>query len=130
MKIKPKIYAEVLSQIMAEKKGAAEKEKIVEKFLRLLEKNGDMGKAKEILSLAENLFIKKTGRRKVVVETARKADLPAGRQAKKSLFDELLMAGDIVQEKINPELIAGIKIIINDQQLDLSLQSKLNKIFS
>jgi F0F1-type ATP synthase delta subunit len=122
MKIKPKIYAEALAQIMAERKSAQEKEKIVEKFLKLLEKNGDMGKAKEILAFAENLFIKKTGRRKVVIETARKAD-------KKALLKEIEMAGDIVQEKINPELIAGIKIIINDQQLDLSLQKKLQTIF-
>ena len=81
-----------------------------------------MKKAKEILALAQDLFIKKTGRRKITLETARKVD-------KKPLLNELLNAGDVVEEKINNDLIAGIKIIINDSQLDLSLQKKLNTIF-
>ena len=39
------------------------------------------------------------------------------------------IAHRVVKEKIDPELIAGIKIIINDsKQFDASMQSKLQKI--
>ena len=38
--------------------------------------------------------------------------------------------GVVVKEKINPELIAGVKIIINNsKQFDASMKSKLQKIF-
>lgn len=123
MKIKSQIYAKALSDLMIEKKTPAEEKRVINNFLKLLEKNRDLKKAKEIILLAEKLFYKKTGKKKVTVQTARKVgDLPA------SLSDEL-QAG-IIEKKINPELIAGIKIIINDEnQLDFSLKKKLEEIF-
>ena len=37
----------------------------------------------------------------------------------------------MVKEKINPELIAGIKVMINNnKQLDFSLKNKLDNIFT
>ncbi len=122
MKYKAKNYAEALSDLMLEKK--VEDKKIVDSFLEFLEKNRDIGKAKEIIALAEALFIKKTGRRKVVVETARRI-----KPKQKELLDSIMQKGDIVDEKINKDLIAGIKIIINNDQLDLSMQKKLQNIF-
>lgn len=123
MKYKAKKYAEALAGAIT--KPGADADKISKNFLKLLEKNGDMKKAKEILALAESLFIKKTGRRKVVVETARKM-----KAKQKDLVESLAHKGDIVEEKINPDLLAGIKIIINDEQLDLSMQRKINNLFS
>ena len=122
MKYKAKNYAEALSDLMLEKK--VEDKKIVDSFLEFLEKNRDIGKAKEIIALAEALFIKKTGRRKVVVETARRI-----KPKQKELLDSIMQKGDIVDEKINKDLIAGIKITINNDQLDLSMQKKLQNIF-
>lgn len=131
MKNKIKLYAEALAEFMIE--GMDQKK--IEKFLAFLDKNGDMGKAKQILALAESLFIKKTGRRKVILETARKIKP----KQKEELIGVLSRGagsrmagqkGDIAEEKINPDLLAGIKIIINDEQLDLSMQNKLNKLFS
>lgn len=122
MKNKAKIYAEALAGAVL--KPGADAEKIKSNFLKLLEKNGDMGKAKQILGLAEDLFIKKTGRRKVVLESARKI-----KAKQKELIDQVLHKGDVVEEKISPELLAGIKIIVNDEQLDMSMASKLQKLF-
>ena len=46
-----------------------------------------------------------------------------------ALEKSFIKKGDIVQEKINPALVAGVKIIVDgNRQLDLSLLSKLNKI--
>ena len=120
MKIKPKIYAQALADLM--EKGLNQKG--MEKFFKFLEKNGDLNKAKEIVALAEDLFVKKTGRRKVTVETARKM-----KPKQKELVESITHKGDIISEKINKDLIAGIKIIVNDEQLDLSMQKKLNNIF-
>lgn len=124
MKYKAKQYAEALATLMAEKKPAEQEAKLAKSFFKFLEKNGDIKKAKEIFTLAESLFIKKTGRRKFSVETARKL-----KPKQQDLINTLAHQGDIIDEKINPELIAGIKIIINDNQLDLSMQKKLQKIF-
>lgn len=123
---KVKIYAKALSEVILDKKAAGpeQQRRTVNNFLALLAKNGDLGKAKEILKIAQDITLKKQGKRKIILETARK--LTAGQ---KKLLDNFLKAGDIVEEKVNPELIAGIKIIINEEkQFDNSMLSKLNNI--
>ncbi len=116
---KSKIYAEALVNSFF---GKADDKKIVNNFLKLLEKNQDLKKAREIIALAESLFLKKLGNKKIILETARKVDA-------KNLIKSFVKKGDIVEEKINSKLIAGIKIIVNNnKQLDFSLASKLNKI--
>lgn len=122
MKYKARDCATALADLMLEKKTPAQEKKLTAAFLAFLIKNGDVYKAKEIMELAETLFIQKTGRRKVIMETARRLD-------KKTFLKSFLQSGDIVQEKINKDLIAGVKIIINDRQLDFSLAAKLQHIF-
>jgi F0F1-type ATP synthase delta subunit len=122
MKYKPKIYAEALADSLSEKKSPIDGKKIVNNFLKLLEKNQDMKKAKEIVALAEALLLKKSGNKKVVLETARKG-------AVRDFVNTFAKKGDMVEEKINPAIIAGIKIIVNNEkQLDFSLSSKLSKL--
>jgi|SRR3989344_4058856 len=121
MKYKPKVYAGALVESLLEKK--ADEKKIAINFLKLLQKNQDTKKAKEILTLAEKLLLQKTGNKKVVLETARRTDT-------QGIIKSFVKKGDIVEEKIHPELIAGIKVVVNgDRQLDLSLMNKLNNIF-
>lgn len=121
---KTKLYAEALAGVILEKnyEGPERERRIVKRFLDLLERDGQMRHAKEIVAQAQDLFIKKTGRRKITLETARKVD-------KKALLTALMDAGDVVEEKTNKDLIAGIKIIIDYKQLDMSLKNKLQKIF-
>ncbi len=123
MKIKPRIYAIALADIVMDKKNASNEKRIIHSFLRLLEKNRDMKKAKEIISLVEAIFFEKTGNKKVILEMARKIDT-------KNILKDFIKKGDVIEEKINPKLIAGIKIIINNEkQLDFSLQKKIQEIF-
>ncbi len=92
-------------------------------FLKLLEKNRDLKNAKKIITLAQKYFLERKGNKSIILETARKTEL-------KSVLRSLLKEGDIVEEKSNPELIAGIKIIIgNEKQLDFSLSKKLEQVF-
>jgi F0F1-type ATP synthase delta subunit len=123
VKNKAKIYAKALAEVILA--GNAEDKKVTDNFVKLLVKNGQEKKAKEILNLAEDMVLQKQGNKKIVFETARKATA-----SQKKELDNFIKKGDITIEKINPELIAGIKIIINgSKQFDASLQSKLQKIF-
>jgi len=104
--------------------GKVENSKIVKNFTNLLISSGYDKKSKEILELAENILLAKQGKRKIIFETARKMT-----SEQKKILEKFVKEGDVVKEKINPELIAGIKIIINEsQQFDVSMQNKLQKI--
>ncbi len=97
---------------------------VFDNFIKLLERNGDLKKAKEIIQLAEKLYLKKVGSKKVTLESARKIN-------SKDILKKILKEGDFWEEKINTDLIAGIKVIVDgEKQLNYSLKSKLDKIFS
>ena len=119
---KIKLYAKVLAEILSKK--TVDGKKVVNNFVKLLVNTGYENRSKEILDLAEDLLLAKQGKRKITFETARNTTA-----SQKKILEAFVKKGDIVKEKINPELIAGIKIIINDsQQFDASMQSKLQKI--
>lgn len=118
---KIKLYARALADIVS-KKGIDEK-KIINNFVKLLVSTGYEKKSKEILALTEDFILAKQGKSKVTFQTARKMTAD-----QRKLMENFVKKGDVVKEKINPELIAGIKIIINDsQQFDASMQSKLSR---
>ncbi len=120
---KTKLYAKALAEVLA-KKGIDEK-KVVNNFAKILVDAGYEKKSKEILSLTEDFILQKQGNDKINFQTARK--ITAGQ---KKLLQSLAKDGDKIKETINLDLIAGIKIIINDnKQFDASMQNKLQNIF-
>ena len=120
---KIKLYARALVEAVL--KPEADESKIKDNFIKFLQKNGDMSKAGQIVSLAKKIFIEKTGRRQLTIESARKI-----KAKQKELVESILRKGDIVDEKINKDLLAGIKIIIDgEKQFDASMQKKLQNIF-
>ncbi len=121
MKYSIKKYAQALADAIAEKN--VDEKKLMRNFLALLENTQDMKKADQILLLAEKLLLKKTGNKKVVLETARKTDI-------KNIMASFTKKGDVVERKINPGLVAGLKVIVDgNRQLDFSLQKKLQEMF-
>jgi F0F1-type ATP synthase delta subunit len=117
-----KLYAKALAQILSQKE--FDEKKIINNFVKLLIGSGYESKSKEILNLTQNILLQKQGLRSLTFETARK---PSASQ--KKMIESMVKKGDIVKEKINPELIAGIKVIINNEkQFDNSLLAKLNNI--
>lgn len=113
MKVKVKDYAKALVDV---------KKFDAKHFLRILQKNSDMKKAKQIIALTEQLLLKKSGNKKITLQTAREIKKMSTRFAKK---------GDVVEKEVKPELVAGVKIIIDgERQLDFSLKNKLEKIFN
>ena len=120
-KYKPKMYAEALINSILYAK--ADTKNITRNFLKFLDQNGDIKKAPQIVALAESLLLKKTGNKKIILETARKTD-------PKRFAGAFVKKGDILEEKINPGIVAGIKVIIdNEEQLDFSLLKKLENLF-
>ena len=98
-------------------------EALAHSLLKNLEERGEVRKADRIVSMAEDLFLKKSGGRKIILETARPMDT-------KDLRAAFVKKEDMVQERVNPKLIAGVRIIIdNEKQLDFSLAKKLENMF-
>lgn len=124
-----KIYAKALAEIALAPKKSGERVSAAfgkaERFLAVLAKNGLQGKVMEIVALAEDIVLQKQGKKKITLETARPATA-----SQKKLLHTIAKQGDVVKEKISPELIAGVRITVNgNKQFDLSLQKKLQKIF-
>jgi F0F1-type ATP synthase delta subunit len=124
MKYPVAIYAKALSLAIIEA-GPAGEDGVVRNFTELLRKNGDGAGAKKIIKEAWRVVRAKQGLREVVLESAR----PLSEKHGKSLRG---FAGpkDAVVERVNVELIAGVRIVVNDErEFDGSLQGKLNKLF-
>lgn len=117
MKYSPKKYAKALMEAIREKN--TDEKDIIDNFIKLLEKNNDLAKFKEILEIAKRSVFK----RKIVFEIARKAKY-------NDILENFVKKGDMIEKKINPELAAGIRITIDDLwQLDMSMLGEINKLF-
>ena len=115
-------FVEALEEHADAKKGISEAA-LGKNFLELVRRNGDEVHLPNILEEASRLVRGKDGSRQVMVESAR-----ALTSAQKSYLKHFMKPNDVVVEKIDPELIAGVKITVNDEmQFDGSLKHKLNK---
>jgi F0F1-type ATP synthase delta subunit len=120
MKYNYKIYARALVSALDEAQDLAQKEKIIKNFLALIQKNKDTRQLKKIIDFASKIIYKKEGRQKIILETARPQN------NLKNLFQKFFSEKDIIEEKINPNILAGIRIVINDEkELDFSFKKRL-----
>jgi len=120
------MYAKALVEVLSDidKAGAKSDTEIAKNFVALVQKNGDEGYMRKILEEASRFARGKSGVRKVTIESAR-ALAPAQRTA----VEQFVRPGDVVEERIDPDLIAGVRIILNDEmQFDGSLKNKLNHV--
>jgi len=128
MKYTAHVYAKALAEVIADsskKGGEADSAKIVRNFLALVRRNGDESHLRKIIEEAARFARGKAGIRKVTVAAAR--TLSAAQEKEIAKF---LTSGDVVERTIDPALVAGIRIIVNDEaQFDGSLRGKLDKVF-
>lgn len=125
MKYAPKYYAEAFAALTSGPLDPAKETALVKNFLTLIEKNGDMNQIGKIFTETAAALRSKTGRRKVTIETAR----PIANLQKE--ITRLLKKDDVIEEKVDPKLIAGMRVILDDTvQFDGSLQRKLDNLFS
>lgn len=127
MKYAPHVYARALVEVLdapAAHHGPRADDELAKNFLALVRRNGDERYLRKILEEASRFARGKSGMRKVTVESAR-ALTPTQQKA----LAHFIQQGDVVEERIDPDLIAGIKIILNDElQFDGTLKNKLNRV--
>jgi len=125
-KSKTKIYAKALAEVIAKGPVSAQEASAWQiNFVKILVKAGLEKRANEILDLSESMILKNKGNKKIIFEAARRLT-----RDNKALLKQFVKEGDIVKEKINRELIAGVKVIVDgERQLDYSMQDKLQSIF-
>lgn len=118
-------YAKALVEVLATFKGSkAEEDQLAKHFIALVRKNGDEGHLRQILEEASRFSRGKSGVRKVTIASARELNA-----AQTKTMEHFVRAGDVVERRIEPDLIAGIKIILDDElQFDGSLKNKLNSV--
>ncbi|MEK7066001.1 MAG: F0F1 ATP synthase subunit delta [Patescibacteria group bacterium] len=124
MKYSPAVYSKALMGALAEE-SVESQEKIVENFVKLLKRSGDIEKIDNIMSVIEKATIKKKGGRTVDVIVPRK--LP---EALLSKIKNSFTAKDKITIKIDEKIISGVKIIIDDEKIiDNSLATTLKRMF-
>ncbi len=125
MRHSSKQYALALLSVLKER-SEADHAKIMRSFLGILARNGDRSKLHAIIRDMEKYYLKEAGLKKVVLETPH----PVTAETKKEV-EHILGKNIVVFEKLNPELLAGIKILIDDILLiDASAQTRIQKIFN
>ena len=101
---------------------ASETEMIV-RAAKILKKSG---KVRQIIPAIEAAWAKKTGAKKVVIQSA----LPV-KDISKLVSTLALTKHDAVETIVDPSLIAGVIIKENDTRvLDLSFRSRVNQLFA
>lgn len=125
MKYSTHLYAKALIEVLsdAQTKGVSEKDeaRLADNFIALVRRHGDEMHLKNILEEASRLARGRGGLRRVILESARPLTSSQKNEAAKFLRND-----DVVVEKVDPSLIAGIKITVNDErQFDGSLRNKL-----
>src|SRR3989344_4075144 len=124
MRYSPKQYAHALLLAIADKSYEARR-KILRHFLSLVSKKGDSARLGLIIRETEKQYLRHAGLKKVILESPEK--VPAG--IKKEV-EKILGKGLLIQEKINPRILAGIRILVNDALLlDASAEAQLRKLF-
>lgn len=127
MKYAPRLYAQALSEVVSDRLTPEQEKKFLKNFIDIVKRNGDLYEIKKIIAETEKLLREKSGRRKLTIETAR----PVTAEKLRALIRNVARGSDIIEEKIDPTLIAGVTITVNDEfQLDGSLARKLKKLFS
>ena len=123
MKYPAHIYAKALVEVLGDPK-AKDDALIAKNFLELVTRNGDAGHLEKILEEASRFARGRSGVRKVTIESAR-----ALSAAQMESLKRFMKEGDVVEKRIDSNLIAGIRITLNEElQFDGSLKNKLNRV--
>lgn len=124
MRYTPRQYAAAFVAALKGKKRDEQRE-MIRRLLSLVSKRGDSPRLGLILNEIEKKYFKDAGVKKVDVESVS----PLSAAVKKEI--EAVIGGDIfLREKITPGLLAGMKLLVDDETLiDASAEAQLKKLF-
>lgn len=116
-------YVKAFSELLKEAP-ANRHENISASFIKLLQKTGDIKHKEKIIEAIHKKLVNEKGGKWIDVEVARES------ASKKGMLKNKFSDKDHLNFKINPELVAGMRITVNgEEELDNTLQNKLNKLF-
>jgi len=125
MRYQAKDYAEAFLEVVEGKSGE-EQRLMMKRFLDTVKKFGDAGNLKKIFAAVELVLTKERGGKEVVVESAREIPVALHKELETKFKSE-----DLVRERINPALIAGVRVLIDGEwMVDASLKRRLEKLFT
>src|SRR3989344_5780051 len=125
MKYSPRQYAQAIYAAL-EREKEKQRPESWKKILLILRRNGDMNKLPAILRSFEKVYLEEEGLQKVEIETVSPLGSDLEKEIKNVLGKKLLL-----NKKINPKLLAGLTIMINDEILiDGSAKRRLDRIFA
>lgn len=125
MKVSPKQYAQALLEL-AENAAKKEIPEIVDKFIKFLARERHTKFAKRILDALSQLILLREGRVKIFVDSAQTLnDL-----TRETILNFLGKKQTEVEfeEKVDPNLLGGVKIRLNDMLVDATLSGQLEKL--
>lgn len=125
MKYKPKQYATALVEALDGAESDTARVRI-RAFVELLKKHRMLGKVESIMQVAERRLAERAGVTRVRLEST----APASATLQKEVAD--IFDGKVwIEEKVRPELLAGIRILIDDETLvDASAKRRLAEMFA
>lgn len=122
-RLKPKIYAQALYEVCQQTKDV---DAVLKKFVALLARHNRLSAVKQIIKEFTKLYNLNQSNRDVLVETVQKLDDDSREKIIKLVKDLANVKSVQLTEKINLELLGGIKLSIDDLQIDGSLKGTLN----
>ena len=124
MKYRPSQYAQALWAALIGK-SEAEQKKIVGRFVELLVRHRVIGKAHAISAAYEKLALQKRGERLVQIETATPASEKLKQEIRTALGKNIH-----IEERVNPQMLGGVKMLIDDEILiDASVGRQIKNLF-
>lgn len=119
-------YATALCSLL-KGKSPREQKLVLARFPVLLRAHGAWGRREKILVAVGVQELKETGRQKIEISSAAPISAAAKREIVQALGSKKKA---LVQEKIKPDLLAGVQILINDEVLiDASAAHMLSELF-
>lgn len=127
MKVSPKTIAEAIYAGTKDKEGK-ELSSFLSDTVSFLEKNRMLGKYKEVLGHLQNLIDKKEKRLRASVTTAEKLTPKLLAELTDVLKHKYKVDDVEIDEHEDESLIAGVKVRIQDEVIDMTLSNKLNQL--
>lgn len=126
MKYTAKHYAQALMDAV-EQAAPKDEEQILDNFVRILAENNDIRMFEQIAEEYHKLDLAKKGQKQIELTTARVMD----KHTEQEILEQLNKLAKVkveVKKKIDEELIGGIIIRMEDQQLDASVKNSLEEL--
>ena len=103
-----------------------EQDRLIAGLKKALRRAGDERNAKKVIAAIEDAILRKEGKKKITVTSAR----PLSKESLDRIYKQF-ETDAVFETKVQPDLIAGVRVMINREQLiDATLKRKLGILFS